>query len=223
MLDSGPNEHRSLLSFVLHEAMDDAHREKIYSGQFDLGNLRSMSDKECTYGTLLNELGNPGGEDPLEPVKDGIKRLTGRSMPEFFVVDKAVALKVVKLLYEITTRRTNRIFSKLSPSEDGSKSGLEFRENYPNAKTKDLIWLVGDIKAYLSAELASDRLAEIRSVFSSLQSNLESLVEQIDRTLVASHGHSGNQLVSAYRALTKALDVFQFDLPEEAVTCGGIL
>lgn len=215
----GPEQRRTVLSVLLHEAMDDEHRDKIFPGKFDLGSRRNVAEKECTYAAVFDELypgfdQKPDVNEPFEPVKQGIKRLTGRSVAEFLATDRLTTLKVVKLLYLISKTRPGSIFRILSQPETG-KAGLEFRDAYPNAKNEELVWLVSDIREYLAAALTRGQMAETQNVFSSLLPRIEEVCSDAERPVIEKNKQAYRHLVSAYDALISVIQDFHFDIPKE--------
>lgn len=213
--------HRTILSLLLHEGMDNDRRAQIFPGRFDLGSQRPVLDKECTYAALSKELFQytyniPDVNEPFEPVKIGIKRLTGRPVSDFLKKDKATTLRTVKLLYLFSKNRSRSIFSILSKPENG-KAGLEFRDAYPNEKTKNLIWLISDLREYLSAELSTARIDEICEVFSLLQTDVEREALVIEKVLVTAYSLKYTHLISAYDDLINSIEQFRFDIPNETL------
>lgn len=214
-------ENRPMLSMLLHEAMDEKRRDEIFPGKFDIGSRRSVAEAECTYKAVLDELypsidRRPQVNEPFESVKQGIKRLTGRSVAEFSKIDPLAAMKVVKLLYFISKTRSGSIFSILSRPETG-KAGLEFRDAYPNAKNEELIWLVSDVREYLTADLTLERMMEIRSVFSSLLPEIERVWYEAERPIMETHGQVRARIVPAYDFLMRGIENFCFDISEESI------
>ncbi|CAM8660580.1 hypothetical protein MCEMSEM22_02182 [Comamonadaceae bacterium] len=208
---------RTLLSFLLHEWMDSEHRQELFPGKFDLGNCREIPDHECIYKNLCSELSIDGeGKDELETVKNGIKRLTGRSTADFSEINKLITLKVIKTLYTITRERSNRIFSALEAPEVG-KAGLEFRIDYPNDKSRKLMHLVADIREYLGAELPTEKIINIQNAFSELQGAVDNADIHIQKIFLSSSAPKYASLISAYDKLLQSIENYQFPSPSDTL------
>lgn len=204
---------RTLLSFLLHEFMDSDSRKHLFPEKFDLGNYIEISAQDCKYENVLGELSvRPEHDEALDPIKDGIKRLTGKSTADFLKINKSITLKVVKTLYTITKGRSNRIFTALAAPEFG-KAGLEFRMAYPNSKSRKLIYLVSDLREYLGAELPVERIIEINQTFELLQRDAENTDRQIQEILLSGSSPKYDSLISAYDRLSLSIENYRFPSP----------
>ncbi|KFX63926.1 hypothetical protein KBK24_0119765 [Burkholderia sp. K24] len=214
---------RTTLSVLLREAMTDQARAEIFPGKFDLGNLRTVADEECTYEALSDELNEElpqrcnreGGEivldrDTFKTIQQGIFKLTGQKIAAYDRIDKLVALKVVKLLYLVMLKRDKPSLFGLLAAPEGGRAGLEYREAYPNAKNEESTWLVADIKEYLGVELAGDRIKEIEIGCSSLMSAFDRVVSNVDRKIGSSR-QSSQRGASVYASLAEVLDNFRWE------------
>lgn len=179
-LRGGTSSKRTLLSILMHEGMDDKRRAIIFPKTFDLGNLREIPPSKCNNKSLLEDLGLPYGiNDPIKHINSGIKRLTGRSINDYYKVDKPVALKVQKTLYYLTRYRKETTIFTLLEGPEGKKSGLEFRESYTHSQSSEFRYLVSDVREYFGAELSTQRIIQIQQAFESVLTSYEKAIQVI--------------------------------------------
>ena len=101
LMRGGPFGHRSRLSILLREGMTDEHREKIFDGKYDLGNMKPVPPELSTIVQLANALygkvrsGNVAN-DAFETIKETIRSITGRSVEEHRKINESTALKVIE-------------------------------------------------------------------------------------------------------------------------------
>jgi len=216
----GDSARRTVLSVLLHEAMTDEARAEIFPGRFDLGNRLIADDRECSYSGLARELDreskNVRKVDPseaFETIKNRISNFIGRKLDLRSRPDKSTVLKVVKLLYWLTRERKGKFFPLLESPEEVGRAGLEFREAYPNSKNEESTWLVGDLKEYLGAELAEDRLCEIRGIFANLPPLVDRTLQHVEREIVAAGRNQYAFVVSTYEEVVQRAKCFDFNQP----------
>jgi len=116
LIIAGPYGLRTRLSFLLREALPDGYREKIFPGDYDLGNQFSLLPRFCAIDDrqggeraslaeeLSQDLWREGkseslSEENFKKLKRDLTALTGRSMQQHYACNKSTALKVMKLLY----------------------------------------------------------------------------------------------------------------------------
>lgn len=202
---------RTVLSLLLHECMNDQRRSAIFPNEFDLGNLREVPSPICTPADLFNYLDLPSDDasTPLKHIHVGIKQLTGQSIKHYYKVSLSNALKVTKTLYYLTrTRKEHRLFSKLASPENG-KSGLEFREAYHHRKSRELGYLVADIREYLGAELTTQKITRIQDAFESLKAAYEkalALIQRIDFDTIPSSVKSAQ---NTFETILSSIEKYQ--------------
>lgn len=210
----GPLMHRSRLSMLLREGMTKEHRGDIFHGDYDLGNMRTLPPELCTYEKLADELYGKGREaieanDAFETIQKVIHRVTSRKMQEHFKVNKSTALKVIRTLNLMVRQRHPRLMQLLIPPVSDKKFSMSFRDSYPYEKNLDQVWLIADLKAYLSVELSDERFQEIGIAFSSLHELMNNIVQNVEKILVGAYRSNYASMMSAYGALTKVVEGFQ--------------
>ena len=109
-----PPRLRSRLSFLLRDCMTDDRRENIFTGPYDLGNMKTVSREDNTYEKLMSALYSDRKEgievnDIFETIDKGIHRITGRKRHEYFKIDKSTALKVIKTLDLLRNEEGNNL------------------------------------------------------------------------------------------------------------------
>jgi len=179
----GSTMHRSRLSVLLREAMTKEQRERLFPGNYDLGSMRYLKPELCKLdsiraknSSLLEELtqelwqekkldnNGPIDRSGLKKIKASIAELTGRKMEQHYARNKSTALKVVKLLYRLSKDRWSGSGNPDKPKRpqllailrwpEGKKDySLSFRDAYPYKENTDQVWLIADLKTYLSVEL----------------------------------------------------------------------
>lgn len=210
VLIGGPLSHRSRLSLLLREGMTEERRRKIFHGDYDLGNMKVLSPELCTYAKLVRDLyGDPKKgidvNEAFRTIKEDIHRITGRKMQEHVKVDESKAFKVLKTLH-LLTRRQSRLMQLLNPPAPGEKFSMSFRDSYPYERNQEQVWLIADLKAYLSAELSEERFEEIGVVFSSLHELMNNIIRNVEKILVGAYRSSYTPMLSAYGALIKVVE-----------------
>jgi len=215
VMHSGSEIHRSLHSLLLREGMTEERRDRIFPGVYDLGNMRTVPSELCSYKKLVAELYGKGAadtypdNDPFETVKKGIRRITGRDMQEHFKVNKSTALKVIKTLNLLTRNRMPRLMEFLNlPPLAKEKFSMEFRDSYPYEKNEEQVWLIADLKAYLSVELSDKRFYEITLLFSSLHELMNTIIWNVDKILVRAYHSDYGAMLSVYAALVAAVETY---------------
>ena len=216
----GPEMRRSRLSLLLREGMTKERREKVFPGPYDLGNLRDIPAESATYEKLASHLSENGwsgtdSTDMFDTIQGGIHRITGKKMPGHFSVNKSIALKVIKTLHMMTRTRNPRLMTLLNLPEPGKKFSLSFRDAYPYEKNQDQVWLIADLKAYLSVELDEDRIAKIGDTFSLLHEQMDNTLINIERILIELGDLSYGTVVAAYGALTTAVNEYPLEQVEK--------
>ena len=88
----------------------------------------------------------------------------------------------------------------------GKKFSMSFRDSYPYERNQDQVWLIADLKAYLSAELSEERFEEIGVVFSSLHELINNIIRNVEKILVGAYRSSYTPMMSAYGALIKVVE-----------------
>ena len=164
---------RSLLSFMLREGMTQDRREKLFPGDFDLGNMRPVPKERCSYEKLADQIHGEGrnsksADDAFHTIKKHICLITGKKMQEHFKNSASKTLKVVKTLDLLTRNGEHRLMQLLALPKPDKKFSLSFRDAYPFEKNQEQVWLLADLKAYLSVELTEQRFEEIHLLFSNL-------------------------------------------------------
>lgn len=209
--NSGSNEtstKRRLLSFLLHEELNEENRKKIFPERFDLGSHSSIPLNECTYKSLAAEIGElASSEDAFDSIKDGIKRITGYSSKDYINNNKEITLKTIKTLFLISRKRKSNIFSLLAAPEL-RKSGLEIRLSHPNKKTSDLVFLLADLREYLGAELSTKKIVDINNIFNTLEANLFNFEEDV-LTSLFHYNKEYKAIVENYKIIQKKIENYE--------------
>ena len=198
-------------------------------GDFDLGNQRPVPKELCSYEKLADHLHGEGrksksADDAFRTIKEHIYSITGKKMHEHFKISESKTMKVLKTLDSLTRTRELRLMQLLTPPEPDKKFSMSLRDAYPFEKNMEQVWLLADLKAYLSVELTEQRFEEIGIVFSNLHELLNSIVRNVDKILVQADLSGYAPMASAYADLVKAAEGFQvqhepkeIDLDEELV------
>lgn len=215
VMHSGSLIGRSLLSLLLREGMTEERRDRIFPGVYDLGNMRAVPPELCSYKKLVAELNGKDAaatypdNDPFETIKNGIRRITGREMQEYFKVNKLTALKVIRILHLLAINREPRLMQFLIPPVPQKKFSMSFRDSYPYIKNQDQVWLIADLKANLSVELSDKRFHEIALLFSSLHELMNNIIWNVEKILVGAYQSDYCSMLSVYAPLVKAVENYQ--------------
>lgn len=214
--------YRTYLTALLRYEMSDDDREKIFPGMFDLGNGRTIPRERCTYSDLAQELSKelPGDREvdtngnPFKSMKDGVEKLIRCSVSTYIERNPSTTFKVIKLLFRMLNDRHNRLFHFLK-LPDAKRYTLEFRETTPFVKdeisTEEAVWLISDLKTYLSIELEEDTFIEIQRMFDIVPRLLESFRHGAETVFVETYGGNYEQASAAYLTLTEAVQRFTFE------------
>jgi len=100
-------------------------------------------------------------------------------LQDHFEVNKSTALKVIKTLHTMMRKRSAHLMQLLNLPKPGGKFSLSFRDAIP-IKNQDQVWLIADLKAYLSVEIDEERIAEISSTFSLLHDLMDNVLIDIE-------------------------------------------
>ena len=214
VLIGGPLVHRSRLSILLREGMTEERRRNIFPGDFDLGNMRTLPTELCTYEKLADELYGKGREaieanDAFETIQKTIHCITGRKMQGHFKVNKSTALKVIRTLNLMVRQRYPRLMQLLIPPVPGKKFSMSFRDSYPYEKNQEQVWLIADLKAYLSVELSDKRFQEIGLTFSFLHELMNNIIWNVEKILVGTYRASYKAMIVAYVILATVVKEYQ--------------
>jgi len=210
----GPEGHRSRLSLLLREGLTSERRALVFNGDYDLGNGRAISPELCTYEELTNHLYGKGrngiaANDAYETIQDGTYRITGKKMKEHFQINSSTALKVIKTLWVMSSQRQARLMQLLIIPALDEQFSLSLREAYPYHKSQDHVWLIADLKAYLSVELNEDRIFKISATFSHLLERTNTLDQKIGGELTELY-KTVDHLINAYLRLIDIAEEFSF-------------
>lgn len=222
---------QSLLSFLLRDAMDIEHRNNLFPKNFDLGNMRQIPSEQCFTDSdgrdsvteeLTSELRIifPDDQDlvvqatDLKKIKEGIASLTRRKMVQHYAHNKSKALKVVKLLYRLNNdrllnslddennKRPQLMAMLRRPDSLTRKPSLSFRSAHPYAENEEQVFLISDLKVYLSIELDDERYLEIGGFHDFMEKQLSKVAARIDNEInVMCH----TDQAQAYKRITEAL------------------
>jgi len=209
----GTTMHRRRLSVLLREAMTEEHRKRLFPGNYDLGNMRSLLPKFCKYESkkakdttlvaeLMQELWQENrlqGEQcidssGLKKIKAGIAELTGRTMEQHYAHNKSTALKVTKLLYRLSRDRWSsasennppkkpQIIAMLRWPNGKNDYSLSFRDAYAYKENLGQVWLIADLKSYLSIELPLETYENVGALQFFLYKYLRSTVHNVVKAL----------------------------------------
>ncbi len=209
----GLTEHKSILSFLIREGMTSEYREKIFSGVYDLGNMRTIPIEKCTYELLANELfvdekDAPEANDAFETIQKSVYQITGRKIHEYSKINKSTTLKVVKTLSVLLRERQQSLMQLFNPPSPQKKFSLSFRDAYPYEKNQEQVWLIADIKSYLSAEIGQKRIEEICKIFYSLHDLINEIVVDIETILIDAYSNKYNSMIAAYREMIEVVRNF---------------
>jgi hypothetical protein len=213
VMHSGSRLPRSLLSLLIREGMTEERREKLFPGDYDLGNRRTLPTELCSYKKLIAELYGEDSththadNDPFETIKKGIRRITGREMQEHFKVNKSTALKVIRTLNLLARNREPRLMQFLIPPQ--KKFSMSFRDSYPYMRNQEQVWLIADLKANLSIELSEKRFHEIALLFSSLHDLMNNIIRNVEKILVGAYHSEDDSMSSVYADLVTAVESYQ--------------
>jgi hypothetical protein len=223
VMHSGSRLSRSLLSLLIREGMTEERREKIFSGDYDLGNTRTLLPELCSYKKLVAELYGEGSthidadNDPFETIKKGICRITGRDMQDHFKVNKSTALKVIRTLNILARNREPRLMQLLILPVPPKKFSMSFRDSYPYMKNQEQVWLIADLKANLSVELSEKRFHEIALLFSSLEESMKNIIWNVEKILVGAYHSDYSSMFSVYADLVTAVESYQVQHERKAL------
>jgi hypothetical protein len=107
-------------------------------------------------------------------------------------------------------QRQPSLMQLLNLPAPNKKFSMSFRDSHPYTKNQEQVWLIADLKAYLSAELSDVRFEEISLTFSSLHGVLDNIVRNVEKILVGAYRSDPTSMMSAYITLTTAVEGFQF-------------
>lgn len=223
VMQSGSRLSRSLLSLLIREGMTEERREKIFPGDYDLGNTRTIPPELCSYKKLVAELYGEGSthidtdNDPFETIKKGIRRITGRDMQDHFKVNKSTALKVIRTLNMLARNREPRLMQLLILPVPPKKFSMSFRNSYPYMRNQEQVWLIADLKANLSVELSDKRFHEIALLFSSLHELMKNIIWNVEKILVGAYHSDYSSMLSVYADLVTAVESYQVQHERKAV------
>lgn len=200
---------QSLLRCLLHSGLSSEDRLRVFPGDFDLGNGRSIQDDLCTYEALIKELEEQRSpaevlENPLD--KAAVVRLLRdvagllcHTPPQEAEEGVGQFFKVAKLIHSFKQRDgLSQLISILQPPSE-AKASLELTNPYSTGVDSDLRWHITDLHGYLSAEISKDRLAEIEDTFGQIRSVIDDAIDRIQDVL-KSEGHpSPDEVIERYR------------------------
>lgn len=210
----GPFGHRSRLSMLLREGMTEERRKEIFNSDYDLGNMKPVLPELCTYEKLADELyrddpDSISANNAFQTIKEKIHSITGRSMEAHRKVNDSTALKVIRTLHLLMRDGQSSLMQLLLPPAPDEKFSMSFRDSYPYEKNQKQVWLIADLKAYLSVELSDERFEEIGLAFSSLHELMNDIIWDVEKILVGAYRSRYASMMSAYSALTKVVEGFQ--------------
>lgn len=202
---------RTYLSALIWNEMVSEDRKRIFPGMFDLGNGQTVPVDLCTETPLAKELSIDPHTRPFKSVHEGIKRLLGRDVIWYANQNPSTTFKVVKLLYQILRYRHNRLFHFLK-LPDNKRYTLELRYDTPfvdgDVSTEEAVWLLADLKTYLSLELAEQVYIEIQTLFDDIPLLLERFRLGTEQVLVEAYGNDYANASTAYVALVEEIADF---------------
>lgn len=208
----------SVLAFLLRN-LSDAERERLFPGQFDMGN--SHHPPKLTTEALIKEIrAERRGEaaESIRIIKKRIKDLTGIHFMTFFNQDKWGALKVVKLLYTLKIKNPVRIFSLLAPPDVKGRDSMEVKDAHPLEGNERAVYLISDLKALLSLEIGPVRLNEIDEAFGQLLDTINGIAEQFVQSAISASGGDHNILLRLLGMLLEQLSILKAeDMPKQII------
>lgn len=185
---------QSVLKYLLHSGLTKEDRLRIFPGEFDLGNSRSIPDKDCTYDALCKELegqrtSHERFDNPLE-IADVMRllrdtsALLGHKPIKEQQVGSSQLFKVAKLLHSFKQRKgLLQLMSILRPPIAEAKTSLELTNPYQCGVDSVLRFQLTDLHAYLSVEISEERLADIDRTFGSVRAELDKAIVEIEYVL----------------------------------------
>lgn len=204
----GEPQGRSLLRCLLHSGLSENDRARIFPGKFDLGNARLIPAEACTYEALRKELepqrtadetrNNPLDKTTVKRLLKDVAALLGHAPPQEAEADVGQIFKVAKLLHGFKQREgLSQLLSILRPPSE-AKASLELTNPYPIGADSDLRWQLVDLHGYVSAEISSERLAEIDSTFGQIRSVLDQTTGDIEFAVKTSGRPAPDEIVQRY-------------------------
>lgn len=199
---------RSLLRFLLHSELSPADRQRVFPGDFDLGNNRLIPDDLCTYEALIKELeeqrspaevfDNPLDKTAVVRLLRDVAGLLGHEPPQETQEGVGQFFKVAKLIHGFKQREgLSQLISILQPPSE-AKASLELTNPYPTGADSDLRWNIVDLEGYLSAEIPKDRLDEIEATFGEIRSAIDDALERIQYALKSVGPPSVDEVIKRY-------------------------
>lgn len=199
---------QSLLRCVLHAGLTDEDRMRIFPGEFDLGNARSIPDEACTYEALGKELEqqrspHEARDNPLDKaavvrlLRDTTALLEHEPLQER-QVGAGQLFKVAKLLHGFKQRHGLLQLMSILRTPIEATASLELTNPYPSGADSDLRWHIIDLHGSLSAEISDERLAEIDGTFGSIRSVLAEALNGIEGVLKKVGRPSTDEVVQRY-------------------------
>lgn len=199
---------QSLLRYVLHSGLTEEDRMRIFPGEFDLGNARSIPDKVCTYEALGKELeqqrppdktrDNPLDKATVARLLKDTAALLGHAPPQERQAGAGQVFKVAKLLHGFKQRDGLLQLMSILRSPTEKTASLELTNPYPMGADSDLRWHMNDLHGYLAAEIPSERLAEIDGTFGQVRSVLDQAISSIEHELKTAGRPSPEEVVQRY-------------------------
>jgi hypothetical protein len=172
---------KTVLQYIFDQ-IDSDERDRVFPDPFDLGNLKAP--KNPTKAALRAELEGSSDldreedEDPenaLRYIKEAIGTLTGHHYDAYFEKDPGKSLKVLKMLYILNRKVSDRMLSLLKPPAAAAEGSLEVANPYPLEENIAASALLADLKAHLTLEMPSARRREIDELFDPFRDRIESI------------------------------------------------
>ncbi|MBI2726224.1 MAG: hypothetical protein HYX42_08245 [Polaromonas sp.] len=221
----GSLSHRSRLSILIREGLNNVRRKKIFDSDFQLGNRRALAPSQCTYESLTHELWpgtiKPEANDAFETIQNWIPIITGRKIGDHAKTNKSTTFKVLYTLKRLMMRN-QRLFDLLRPPNLENWS-LAFGDAYGYKKNQEQVWLVADLKAYLSAELSHESIQRIGDAYRGLGEWKNSVLQLVPQALSAAYAADPIGKASAFKALADELGKFQVSGPLNVAPLDEIL
>jgi hypothetical protein len=141
--------------------------------------------KEQIYDLLDND------DHPFKSIEDGIESVLGRPLKSYKAQDPSSAYKVMKLLFKMQKTRHNRLFNFLKMPA-AKRYSMEMREIFlfrrDEVSSEDAVWLITDLKTYLSLDLQEQEFASIQAAFWPLQTTVRNIRRGVDQVLTEAFG-----------------------------------
>lgn len=191
---------RTLLWHLLRLDLSPDDRASIFPGKFELGNGVALTDDECTLEALRDDLFHEKDVAAAKDLLDSVSGVTGHRREEHFSAGAAHAFKVAALVHRMKRReRLTELIAILQPPTEATAS-LELTNPYGAGAASKLRIDYQELLAYLSAEVAPERLNEIERTFGQVRERIDAALFTLRAVLAKDPGFTPSDAVAFYRS-----------------------